>query len=251
MVSRRDALGYLGLSAAARLMPGAPGYAERGASDRSTSRPGPANPSRPATSTMIPFTLNGRAGTVAMTYGITEDPILSGFDVVPAFNGDIAVCRGYPTIQGVIARYDGAGYRARCGWLQVVTGNYYRAGDPVEAPADTARSVDRYPALMDIDVPFASYGTLPAFFDAPCRNLGGYVQLRWTADTFLATLPLRSKTEAIHRLLGVRWGYAEYADPGRHPVSPFPLVVTGPDSWNGLLPFLGHSFPRWRFAPDT
>lgn len=144
-----------------------------------------------------------------------------------------------------MTRYDGAGYRGLCAWIQVVTGERFRAGSET---ADITMDVDKLPSLGGMSMPFAAFGYLPAWFDAPCRNLNGYERLRWRADTFLTTLPTRSKDESIQRLGGFRWGYVEY-DPATHrPVSLLPLEVTGADAWNGLLPFLRKASPGWRFA---
>ena len=185
---------------------------------------------------------------MAVTYGVTEDPVAAGFDVVPNLPFDIALCRGYPNIRGVIESYGGSGYRGLCGWIQVVTGKRYRAGSEDEASADTSIDVDKLPSIGGLDVPFAVFGYLPEWFDAPCRNLNGYARLRWTADTFLTTIPLRSRKEGIQRLAGFRWGYVEY-DPATHrSVSPLPVEITGGDAWNVLLPFLRKASPGWRFA---
>jgi hypothetical protein len=192
----------------------------------------------------VPFTHYGHRGTVAVTYGATEDPRVSGFDILPAMRFDITQCRGYPTMHAVIESYEGQGYRTICGWIQVVTGLRTGGGKP----AETAVSVDVLPALGDVPMPFASIGNLPQMFDAPCHNLNGYEQLHWTADTFLATVPIRSRGEEIHRLLGFRWGYTENADPARHPVTRLPFAVTGPDAWNALLPQLRKEYSTWRFA---
>jgi len=185
---------------------------------------------------------------VAVTYRAIQDPIAAGFDVIPKLPFDVSQCRGYPNIHAVIENYGGSGYRGLCGWIQVVTGKRYRGGNENTAPADTETDVDKLPSIAGIDMPFAVFGYLPEWFDAPCRNLNGYERLHWTADTFLATVPIRSRKESIQRLAGFRWGYIEY-DPAAHrPVSLLPLEVTGADAWNGLLPFLRKASPGWRFA---
>lgn len=198
--------------------------------------------------TFIPFTLAERSGRLAVTYGVTEDPVAAGFDVVPGIPFDIKLCRGYPNIHAVIDTYGGSGYRGFCGWIQVITGKRYRAVDDNKPPAQVEVDIDRLPAVADIDMPFAALGHLPEWFDAPCRNLNGYKRLHWTADTFLTTIPIRSRKESIRRLAGFRWGYAEY-DPAAHrPVAPLPLEVTDREAWNGLLPFLRKASPGWRFT---
>jgi hypothetical protein len=235
MASRRDVVGFLGLAGAAQLMTPAAGGVGRIAA--------PA-----AECVVIPFTLESRTGRVAITYAATQDPIAAGFDAIPNLPFDVTLCRGYPNLHAVIERYDGSGYRGLCGWIQVVTGKRYHADNADAAPADTSIDLDKLPSIGDMDLPFAAFGYLPEWFDAPCRNLNGYDRLHWTADTFLTTIPLRSRDEKIQRLAGFRWGYVEYAPEVRRPVSLLPLTVTGADAWNSLVPFLGKSSPGWRFA---
>lgn len=240
-------IGCLGASGALTLMPGRAARAREaegsGAASRIRGRP-----SSDAGTASIPFTLHGRTGRIAVKYGVTEDPVAAGFDIVPDLGFDTALCRGYPTIHAVIEQYRGSGYRTLCGWIQVVTGRRYHTLDDDAGPADLSTDVDRLPAMADLDLPFAGFGILPELFDAPCRNLGGHQRLHWTADSFLTTVPMRSRSEEIRRLAGFRWGYTEYAPSARRPVSPLPLAVTGPDAWNDLLPFLRHACGRWRFA---
>jgi hypothetical protein len=240
MTRRRDIVRYLGVSGALGLMGGSAACAAASA--------GPSRRRPPARITSIPFRLAGRSGRVSVTYGVTEDPVATGFDVIPHLSFDIALCRGYPNVHAVIEAYAGTGYRGLCGWIQVVTGRRYRAGVQGRAGADISIDVDKLPSMASVEMPFAVLGYLPQLFDAPCRNLNGYERLHWTADTFLTTVPLRSRAEDIQRLAGFRWGYVEY-DPATHrPVSPLPLRVTGAAAWNRLLPFLRRASPGWRFA---
>jgi len=85
-------------------------------------------------------------------------------------------------------------------------------------------------------------------FDAPCRNLGDNYELKWIADTFLTTVPLRARDERIRRLLGFRWGYREYDEGAKKPLAILPLEVTGVDVWNDHLPLLEGLFSEWRFS---
>jgi len=238
MTRRRDLLGYLALAGALPLLPGKAVRAAAAAS----------GPARGEQTTFIPFTLAGRAGRLAVTYGATESPVAAGFDVIPHLSFDIAQCRGYPHVRAVIDRYGGSGYRGLCGWIQVVTGKRYRAGSGDPTPADTSRDVDKLPSIGDMNMPFAVFGYRPEWFDAPCRNLNGYERLHWIADTFLVTIPIRSRSESLHWLAGFRWGYVEYAPVTRRPVSLLPLQVTAAAAWNELLPFLRKDSPGWRFA---
>jgi hypothetical protein len=234
MISRRDVLRYLGVSAALPLLPDVKG---RGTGD-SLNEP-----------TRIPFTLQGRRGQVAVRYGVTVDPVAAGLDALPGLNVSLDACRGFPSIESVVEHYDGGGYRGLFGWVQIVTRRFYQSLDTTEPPAETSRSVDTLPSVADLKMPFLTFGMLPRLFDAPCRSMTApYAQLQWTADTFLTTAPIRSRSEEIHRLVGIRWGYALHADGQRYPIAPFPLVVTGADAWNEFLPYLREKCPDWQFS---
>jgi hypothetical protein len=244
-LSRRDALRYLAAVAALDILDGRVSVAEPVPFSEKTGERDHSPASDRAV--RIPFEHNGRRGTVAVTYGVTDDPRASGFDILPGMTFDVAQCRGYPTIHGVIDSFEGTGYRTLCGWIQVITGVRSAGGKPTE----TEISADTLPAMEGIPIPFASMGNLPQMFDAPCRNLGGFDSLHWTADTFLTTVPIRSRDESIHRLLGFRWGYTENADTVHHPVMPLPLTVTTAQEWNALLPTLRKDYPSWHFAPGA
>ena len=249
MARRRDVLKYLGLSAALEPLLNEPGYAGEGTDPIESAVP--ATSRSPSRTTHIPFTLHGRPGRVAVNYGVTADPVAVGFGAIPKLGFDPTLCQGYPTMRAVIEAYGGSGYRTLCGWIQVVTGKYYRAGSKDTEPAETEVSVDKLPAMTDVDIPFAAFGNLPGLFDAPCRNLNGYERLRWTADSFLTTVPMRSRQEDVQRLAAFRWGYVEH-DPSAHrPVAPLPLTVTDAGAWNDLLPYLRKTFTEWRFATAT
>ena len=200
--------------------------------------------------TSIPFTLFDRRGQLAVRYGVTVDPEALGFDVIPGLGFHPEACRGYPTIHARIEHYRGAGYRTLCGWIQVITAERHRAGTAAATSPDTSIAVDQIPSMLGIDMPFAITGFLPELFDAPCGNLNGYERLRWTADTFLTTVPLRSRSEPIRRLAGVRWGYVTDTAHTDRPVSPLPLEVTDGRAWNAVLTLLRTRFPDWRFAAE-
>jgi hypothetical protein len=93
------------------------------------------------------------------------------------------------------------------------------------------------------------HGNLPSVFDAPCLNLGDNDELTWIADTFMTTVPLRSRKEEIDWLLGFRWGYREYDPATGKPVELLPLEVTDGRAWNQHLDFLRREFDTWAFGP--
>jgi len=195
----------------------------------------------------IPFRLHGRGGSVSVFYGANDDAVASGFDMLAGLGFDAELCRGYPVMRAWIDAYAGSGYRTLCGWVQVITNTFYDSYDADAPPARQAISIDVAPAMSELAMPFAAFGSLPQIFDAPCRNLQGHARLRWAADTFLTTLPGRSREEEIGRVLSFRWGYVEYDEPEQRPVSLLPLEVTEADAWNRHLPLLQKTCPAWRF----
>lgn len=138
----------------------------------------------------IPFAPFSRRRLLIVRYGVTVDPDVLGFNVGPGAGRHPDTCRGYPIIHATIERYRGAGYRTLCGWIQTVTAVHHRAR------AAASICLDQLPAMIGIDMPFASADFLPDLFDAPCRSLKGYGRLRWTVDAFLTTFPLRSRRDA-------------------------------------------------------
>ncbi|TFG67953.1 MAG: hypothetical protein E4H27_08445 [Anaerolineales bacterium] len=195
----------------------------------------------------IPFTLNGCQGRVAVYYGPNDDAVKAGFDALPGINFPLAMCQGYPVMEARIESYGGSGYRMFCGWIQIITRTCFSADDTTRTNPQISRSVDLVPAMYGTGVPFVTYGHLPSIFDAPCLNLGDNAELIWTADTFLTTVPLRSRLEGISWLLGFRWGYREYDNLAEKPVTLSPLEVTDREVWKGPLPFLRREFDTWRF----
>ena len=191
---------------------------------------------------LIPFKLKGYNGKVSVYYGVNNDPIRAGFDSLAGIHFDLQLSRGYPVIHARIENYEGTGYRMFCGWIQMITSVYRDS----QGHSETFISADTAPAFDGMDNPFAAYGYLPQLFDAPCRNLGNYAELRWTAHSFLTTVPLRSRDEEITWLAGFRWGYLENNIPDDQPIL-LPLEVTDAKVWNQHLAFLQQQYRHWRF----
>jgi hypothetical protein len=203
---------------------------------------------RPAA--QIPFRLNGYDGTAAVFYGMNDDPRKAGFDMIPGLNFNVDICRGYPLMHARIEKYAASGYRTACAWIQIVTNSRVRSTVQGEMDIEKSVSIDIAPAMSEAGIPFASFGNYPQIFDAPCYNLGSDAELKWVADTFLTTLPMRSKTEEIRWLLGFRWGYIEYENPEENPVVLLPLAVTDPSIWNNHLDFLRNECGGWKFRTE-
>ena len=201
----------------------------------------------PKSQTTLSFTLAGYQGFIALYYGPDNDPVKAGFDFIPGINFPTDLCLGYPVMQAQIESYAGFGYRMLCGWIQIITRECLPTADQGQEDAYRSCSIDLIPTMHDLESPFATFGFLPSFFDAPCRNLGDNVKLTWIADTFLTTVPLRTRQEEISWLAGFRWGYREYAPSEEKPVELLPLEITDSQAWNSHLAFLRNEFDTWRF----
>jgi hypothetical protein len=197
--------------------------------------------------TTIPFTLKDYPGRVTVHYGANTDPVKAGFDALDGLTLGLAATLGYPCLHAIIEQYAGSGYRTVCGWIQIVTDDWYADLTEDADPVQHAVSIDVAPALASLDLPYACMGNLPQFFDAPCQNISHYAKLVWVADTFLTTVPMRSRQEPVHCLLGFRWGYVEYAKHLNRPIEILPLQVSDGQPWTHHLPFLRQRFPGWRF----
>jgi hypothetical protein len=194
---------------------------------------------------VIPFSLNEHDGKVVVYYGKNDDPIKAGFDIVPDLNFEIDLVRGYPMMHARVENYSGSGYRMLCGWIQIVTEEFY----PSEGGRiDKSVFVDVLPSMQVFGIPFASFGYLPQLFDAPAHNIGKHAKLRWVADTFLTTVPMRSTEGRISCITGFRWGYVEHDNPKRKPTSILPLEIISKEVWNSHVPLLEKEYNAWNFG---
>ena len=198
---------------------------------------------------VIPFKLHKHDGRVVIYYGKNDDPVKVGFDIIPNLNFDINLCLGFPVMHARIDNYSGSGYRLLFGWIQIITDEFYRSSEKGKKEKfEKQKSVDMVPSMHKKGIPFISFGFLPELFDSPCHNIGNNTKLRWVADTFLTTVPMRSDEEKIFHLAGFRWGYIEYDDPKQNPPSILPLQAIGKDVWNSHLPLLRKQFKKWKFG---
>ena len=112
---------------------------------------------------LIPFNLKGKNGKVSVYYGVNDDPIKVGFDVLPGIPFDINVSRGYPVINARIEDYAGSGYRMFCGWIQIVTSVYLDSRDSQNTRSETFISADIAPALLRMIVPLRLTATYRSY----------------------------------------------------------------------------------------
>src|SRR5271170_4435327 len=157
------------------------------------------------------FRSAGRSGTVRAYYGITRRGAESGFPAIKGFTA-VDAGRGFPTMKCEVES-EQPGYWGVLGWIQWVTQEYGPRRARVEL-------VDRFPSMIDRDVPFLAMGYSPTFFDAPAYNSRPKVD--WHAALFLCTVPLMSRREPITPLAGFLWGYRIDRRGGK--VAPYPCA---------------------------
>ncbi len=185
----------------------------------------------------IPFRARGQGGEVLVRYGANDDPRQWGMDHLD-LPVKLDVIRGFPVLQAEIA-YDGRGYSAMMGWIQVLDIQSLTSGKAFHL-------LDRFSAFDETDSPFNTFGHLPTLFDAPALDaLPGSI-VTWRADAFLAVLGNAGLTRRVTGLLGFRWGF-DVKNQQPSLVPPLPLDASG---WSDALPFLTEQCPNWEFAPS-
>lgn len=184
----------------------------------------------------IRFDRLDRRGVVRVFYGVTSRPSDSGFRALRGWSRERRAGVGFPTIKCEVESRR-PGYWNSLGWIQWVTQEF--RGDRA-----TVRLVDRFPSLLDRDLPFAVMGYAPAFFDAPAFNSLPAVDFR--ATLFLTTVPILTRSEPIVPLVGVRWGYRIDVHGGTP--DPHPLEPATPRDWREVRAELRKRHRRWTFA---
>ncbi len=149
---------------------------------------------------------------------------------------------GSPTMSAGVT-YSGTGYRQFMGWIQIVRTTRTRPTDQVV----DATEVDMNATWNDKGNPFFAYGYPAAIYDAPSNNLNGAQRLDWRADTFLTTVPLRSRAEPIVPVAAFSWGYRETSDPGDVPSILIPAEI-GLDAWAEHADLLRADLPDWTWG---
>jgi hypothetical protein len=166
---------------------------------------------------------------------VNRDPIRWGFDLLH-LPFDISATIGFPVFESRVS-YNGEGYRAMMGWIQLVT-----VRDALTGHEDTF--ADQYPILSQSDTPFVELGPAPTWFDAPGPN-PPRANETWTAYTFLVICPDVGRTRRVAALLGVRWGYMLV----RGRASPLALESVAAADWDRLAPVLHARYSTWEFLP--
>lgn len=173
---------------------------------------------------ILPFTHDGRPGTVTVTVEQPEDP---------ASVGKEPEARGFPACTAVVD-HPNRGYDAFFGWVQLV-----RSTD--DSTGGERFGLDPFALFEDAPSPYAFFGLKPTLFDAPSRVTRD--PLAWLAHSFLAWTPLEDGPRRVLPLAAFSWGF-DIDTAGRIVLRP-QRALTGED-WNGHLPLLRTAHPGWQ-----
>ncbi len=179
----------------------------------------------------IPFYLSDRAGRVTVRYGENRDPAHWGYDLL-GLESPWEAARGFPVVSADVA-YDGDGYAAILGWVQVVWMSV--ADEPSEAMVDVA------PQLIGTGFPYLSFGFKPTMFDAPSTT---HREVQWVARTFLTASPDRLMTRVLAPVVGFRWGYTIRSGD----VAVDALVAASGEDWLLARGELANRFSDWQIS---
>jgi len=128
--------------------------------------------------------------------------------------------------------YDGDGYLAMMGWVQLVRSTDAKSSD---------FEMDPYFLFPDIDSPYAFYGYKPTLFDGPGRAHRD--DMNWIAHSFLAATPVEYKARVVRPLVGFSWGFSiREGQVELMPAAPLPS-----SAWLEHGSYLHASFPNWQF----
>ena len=142
---------------------------------------------------------------------------------------DLPVCTARVT-------YDGLGYHAMLGWVQLVRSTDNTSGG-------TEFEMDPFGLFEDADSPYCFYGHAPTLFDGPARD--HRADLTWLAHSFLAATPLRDDgPRRVVPLVGFRWGFG-FENGAVRIDEPAPLDDA---DWAAQVDYLSRTYPTWAFG---
>lgn len=178
-----------------------------------------------------PFRLSGLDGEVVVQYGPNADPARWGYDLLGR-DFPSTVAKGFPVLRADVT-YEGDGYAATLGWLQVVSMT-------VAAEREPRTMVDVPPQLIATGFPYISFGIEPTMFDAPSTTDS---DVDWVARTFLTASPDRLMTRVVEPVFGLRWGYT--LREGLPQLKD--LARTGDEDWREARLVIARQFRDWEF----
>ncbi len=176
---------------------------------------------------IVPFTHDGRRGTVTVTLEQPDDPVSLGKS---------PEALGFPACTAVV-EHPGRGYRAMFGWVQLV-----RSTD--DSTGGAGFGLDPFCLFEDAPSPYAFFGHKPTLFDAPSRDTRD--PLAWLAHSFLAWTPMDEDVRRVLPLAAFSWGFD--LDSTGH-ISLRPPQALAPADWGTHLPLLQASHPAWTIDP--
>jgi hypothetical protein len=142
--------------------------------------------------------------------------------------------RGFPVCAATVT-YEGGGYRAALGWVQLV-----RSTDDASDGKEFA--MDPFEPLGASSHPFCFFGFAPVLFDAPARP--SREEMDWRAESFLCFTPTDSDKREARAILGFSWGFSIRA----RAISITPSAPLSAPEWNKHHALLRREHPDWTFA---
>ena len=180
----------------------------------------------------IPFSLRGLAGLISVSVSRNTEPGTLGYSLLTG-GGPVDFARGFPVCRATVS-YPADGYAAVFGWTQLV-----RSTDGTMPGPDF--EMDPIAIYRDVATPYAWYGLLPEFFDAPSRV--ARPDMDWLAHAFLCVSPDAVLTPRVQAIAGFRWGFTVT---GADIWIAAPAAL-GPGDWDGHLGLLRAGYPGWTF----
>ena len=182
----------------------------------------------------IPFRLRALSGEVTVEYEINHDPARWGFgESVLGEASPPSQALGFPVVQASV-EYEGVGYGAYMGWVQVVRYQVHDKNEQVTV-------FDVAPSIKDTDVPYFAFGIRPTLFDAPGFD---EQEVTWDADSFLVHSPDGVLSRIVNAITGFKWGYRVR----RGNVETLPLTLATESDWDRNLHDLRGRYPTWAFG---
>jgi hypothetical protein len=177
----------------------------------------------------VPFTFRDVACEVVVAVRPNDDPSRYGCDLLdPSLPADAAADFPVCTAEPVLPL---RGYRAACGWIQVV-----RSTD-----SSGEFEMDPLALFRDVATPFAFFGIAPTLFDAPFRE--SRYDLVWKARAFLAASQDGVMSKTIRPLAAFEWGFT-VAEGAITIDDPTELSVA---TWNEHRQLFSTTYPGWTF----
>ena len=171
----------------------------------------------------LPFSFNGLEGMLSIQIDRNDDPASVG-----SSEGSL----GLPMCTARV-RPTSRGYRAMCGWIQLVRSTDNSSGG-------SEFEMDPFGPFTDTGSPYAFYGLAPTLFDAPGRDTRD--DLDWTAHAWLARTELDSRF--VEPVVGFSWGFSIR---DRAPLI-LPVGELAKTDWAQHMTLLQQQHPGWAFG---